>query len=256
MIIISLKLLLTMCFGSLATGPNNVTVTQTPTKIHLSVGEYAEISCVWDKSACLRYRVSWYLVNRENITKTVSSKLCYVSSGTFECEDVLVIKSATVNDAGFYYCEIIIEIPFCKKVFGNGTTLIVEEKEAHSLKKRDLAIWAVIPFLVAVGSLYLCYRKKQCSKHSGSAQLPVPAGRRQEEQMLKIVELHGRNEPTKEASEENSSCNSVEWAVSTLYESLDSFLNESRGKDDKSTATIVSNAAYEQIPQTRAAEKV
>ncbi|KAM6361769.1 uncharacterized protein FN964_004048 [Alca torda] len=255
MIIVSLKLLLTMCFGSLATSPNNITVTQTPTKIHLSVGEYTEITCVWDKSAYLRYRVSWYLVDRE-ITKTVSSKLCYVSNGTFESKDVLVIKSANVNDTGFYYCEIIIEIPFCKKVSGNGTTLIVEEKEAHSLTKRDLAIWAVVPFLVAVGSLYLCYKKKQCSKHSGSAQLPVQAGRRQEEQMLEIVELHGRNEPTNEAAEENSSCNSVEWAVSTLYESLDSFLNESRGKDDKSTATIVSNAAYEQMPRSRAAEKV
>lgn len=33
------------------------------------------------------------------------------------------------------------------------------------------------------------------------------------------------------------------------------FCNESRGKDDKSTVTIVSNAADEQISQTRAAEK-
>lgn len=43
--------------------------------------------------------------------------------------------------------------------------------------------------------------------------------------------------------------------MSTLYESLEFFCNESRGKDDKSTATIVSNGAAEQILQTRAAEK-
>lgn len=40
--------------------------------------------------------------------------------------------------------------------------------------------------------------------------------------------------------------------MSTLYESAET---ESRGKDDKSTATIVSNGVDEQIPQTRAAEK-
>lgn len=43
--------------------------------------------------------------------------------------------------------------------------------------------------------------------------------------------------------------------MSTLYESHYFFCSESRGKDDKSTATIVSNGADEQIPQTRPAEK-
>jgi len=76
----------------------------------------------------VRYRVSWYLVNKENITKTISSHLVYVSNVTRENKDMLVIKSASVNDTGFYYCEIIIEIPFCKKVYGNGTTVVVEEK--------------------------------------------------------------------------------------------------------------------------------
>lgn len=116
-----------MCISPLATGPSNLTVIQTPTKIHLSVGDYTEIACIWEKSI-ERYRVSWYLVNKENITKTISSKLFYVSNITHERKDVLVIKSANVNDAGFYYCEIIIEIPFCKKLCGNGTTVIVEEK--------------------------------------------------------------------------------------------------------------------------------
>ncbi|KAF1644796.1 hypothetical protein FQA23_0002224, partial [Aptenodytes patagonicus] len=189
-----------MCISPLATDPNNLTVIQTPTKIHLSIGDYTEIVCIWEKSV-VRYRVSWYLVNKENITKTVSSKLFYVSKVTHESKDVLVIKSASVNDTGFYYCEIIIEIPFCKKLCGSGTTVIVEEKEAHSLKKRDLAIWAIIPFLVAVGSFYLCYKKKQLSELSGSAQLSVPAGRHQEEQMLEVAELCGRNESTNEAAE-------------------------------------------------------
>ncbi|XP_027650618.1 uncharacterized protein LOC114013760 [Falco peregrinus] len=224
MIVISLKLLLTMCFGCLATGHNNLTVIQTPTKVHLSVGDYTEIACIWEKSI-ERYRVSWYLVDKENITKTLSSKIFYVSNITRESKDVLMIKSANVNDTGFYYCQIIIEIPFCKKVYGNGTTVIVDEKvnQQNDSLKGDLATWAIIPFVVAVGSLYLCYKKKQRSKLSGSAQVPAPAARRQDARMLKVVEHQGRNECTNEAAEENSSCNSAEWAVSTLYESLDPF---------------------------------
>lgn len=206
-----------MCISPLATDPNNITVIQTPTKIHLSIGDYTEIACIWEKSV-VRYRVSWYLVNKENITKTISSKLFYVHNITHESKDVLVIKSANVNDTGFYYCEIIIEIPFCKKACGNGTTLIVEDKEAHSLKKRGLAVCAIIPFLVALASLYLCYRKKQHSKLPGSALLPVPTAGHQG--MLEAAEVNGRSESTSGATEENS----AEWAVSTLYESLDSFL--------------------------------
>ncbi|XP_057282662.1 uncharacterized protein LOC130608621 [Pezoporus wallicus] len=208
MIIISVKLLLTMCFGCLATGPSNITVIQTPTKMRLSIGDYTEIACIWEKSV-VRYRVSWYLLNKENITTTISSKLLYVYNDTSDSKDVLVINSANINNTGFYYCEIIIKIPFCKKVCGNGTTVIVEEKEAHSLNKRDLAICAIIPFLVAPASLSLCYRKKQKqrSKLPSSALLPVPTGGHQGEGMLEAAEVQGRSESTSGAAEENS----AEW---------------------------------------------
>ncbi|XP_025910597.1 uncharacterized protein LOC112960496 isoform X2 [Apteryx rowi] len=229
MIAIALQLILIMCFGSLATGPNNLAVIQTPTKVHLSIGDSTEIACIWEKiSSIERYRVSWYLVNEENITKTVTSELVYISNVTHKNKDVLVIEAANVNNTGFYYCEIIIEIPFCERVYGNGTTLTVEMKEADSLEKREMAILAIIPFLVAVGSLYLCCKKKQDSKLSGSTQLPMPEERHEEEQMLQLDELHGRSEFINEAAEENSSCNSAEWAVSTLYESFDLFCNEPR----------------------------
>ncbi|RMC14365.1 hypothetical protein DUI87_09460 [Hirundo rustica rustica] len=65
--------------------------------------------------------------------------------------------------------------------------------------------------------------------------------RHEQEQIPKVEELHRRHESTREATEENQ--NAI-------------LLNgESRGKDDKFSATIVSNGADEQIPQTRAAEK-
>ncbi|XP_064274804.1 uncharacterized protein LOC135299536 isoform X1 [Passer domesticus] len=254
MIIISMKLILTVGFGCLAIDPNNLRVIQTPTNINLSVGDYTEITCIWEK-AVQRCRAYWNFVNKMNITKSISSKLLYLSNITHENKDVLVIKSANVNDTGFYYCEIIIEIPFLKKLRGNGTTVVVEEKEAHSLERRYLEAWAILPFLVAVGSLYLCYKKKQHSTPSGAALPPVLTARQEQEQRLEVEEPPGRNESTREAAEENSSSNSAEWAVSMLYESLEIICNESGGKDDKSTATTVSNGEDEQIPQTRAAEK-
>lgn len=114
-------------FLPVATDPSNVIVTQTPTEMHLSIGDSAEIACIWEKSI-KRYRISWYLVNKENITRTVSSKLVYIHNVTHQIKDVLVIEAATTNLTGFYYCEIIIEIPFYKKAYGNGTTLVVEEQ--------------------------------------------------------------------------------------------------------------------------------
>lgn len=114
-------------FLPVAADPSNVIVTQTPTEMHLSIGDSTEIACIWEKSV-KRYRISWYLVNKENITRTVSSNLVYVRNVTHQIKDVLVIEAASANDTGFYYCEIIIEIPFCKKVYGNGTMLVVEER--------------------------------------------------------------------------------------------------------------------------------
>ncbi|EOB03836.1 Protein S100-P [Anas platyrhynchos] len=79
--------------------------------------------------------------------------------------------------------------------------LFVDKTAAQSSEKKVLAVWAIIPFLVAVGSLYCCYKKKRNSKLSGSAPLPVPEGGRQEEQTLEAAELCGRNESTSEEAE-------------------------------------------------------
>lgn len=112
-------------FLPVATDPSNIIVIQTPMEIHLSTGDSTEIACIWEKSI-KRYRISWYLVNKENVTRTVSSNLVYNVTG--QIKNVLLIEAASANDTGFYYCEIIIEIPFYKKVCGNGTKLVVEER--------------------------------------------------------------------------------------------------------------------------------
>ncbi|XP_015718437.2 uncharacterized protein LOC107314073 isoform X2 [Coturnix japonica] len=221
MVATSLRILLATCVGCLATDPSNVVVTQTPTEMHLSIGDSTEIACTWEKSI-KRYRISWYLVNKENITRTVSSKL--VRNATREFKDVLVIEAASANDTGLYYCEIIIEIPFYKKAYGNGTMLVVEEREAQSLERNAPLVWVIIPIitcLAAVGSLYFCYKKKQKLTISGSAQLPAPQEGHQEEQALEVAEIYGRTESTREEAG---------WAVSTLYNSLDSFYDASNRK--------------------------
>lgn len=175
-----------MRISLLATGPNNLRVIQTPTNINLSIGDYAEITCILEK-AVVRYRASWYFVNKVNITKSVSSKL-YSSNITHENKDVLVIKSANVNDTGFYYCEILIEIPFFKKLRGNGTTVIV--KETGRLMRtcvchfthlhKDSSVWTM-----------LCI---SCFSHLPSSTLWISGWKRQTqrgpEQLLMTIDLN------------------------------------------------------------------
>lgn len=140
-----------MCIFPLAVSPSNLRVIQTPTNIKLSIGGYTEITCTWGKTI-VRCRASWNFVNKMNITKRISSKLLYSANNTDENKDVLVINSANVNDTGFYYCEIIIEIPFFKKLHGNGTTVIVEEKGrlartcvCHFTRHhKDSSVWTVL----------------------------------------------------------------------------------------------------------------
>ncbi|XP_068044733.1 protein S100-P isoform X1 [Anomalospiza imberbis] len=99
--------------------------------------------------------------------------------------------------------------------------------EAHSMERRCLEAWAMVPFLVAVGSLYLCYKKKKLSTLSGAAQIPVLTGRQEQEQRLEVEEIRRRNESTREAAEENSSSNSAEWsgkdknAIDKVFKNLD-----------------------------------
>lgn len=112
-----------LCIPPLAAGPSNLAVTQNPSEIHLSAGDTAEIACVWEKYA-ERYRLIWYH-NKQNTTKSISSTICFVSNTTHECKDVLKIKSASVSDSGTYYCEVIVEIPLCKRGRGNGTAVTV-----------------------------------------------------------------------------------------------------------------------------------
>ncbi|XP_050804011.1 uncharacterized protein LOC127048319 isoform X2 [Gopherus flavomarginatus] len=203
---IILKLiLLTECFGYLANGTNELTISQTPSEIKVSTGMSAEITCSWKNNEMVqRFRVTWkieHLTCKEGTNRELSSKLYYTANATHKDKTVLKIEAVKKNDTGTYFCEITTEIPFMKKGLGNGTTLIVEEK--------------------------------------------VPERRTHEERTLQFTELDEGNEVNEAEERKLSSSNSSEWAISTLYESLDYFAmkqDEDKDQDDKHSVTFASNA--------------
>ncbi|TFK10020.1 trans-acting T-cell-specific transcription factor GATA-3 [Platysternon megacephalum] len=242
---IILKLiLLTECFGYLANGTNELTISQTPSEIKVSTGMSAEITCSWKNDEIVeRFRVTWkiqHLTCKEDTSRELSSKLYYTANATHKDKTVLKIEVVKRNDTGTYFCEITTEIPFMKKGLGNGTTLIVEEKEAGPMENYHfMVILAIFPFLISGGCFYLCYKKQQNSKHS------VPERRTHEEQTLQVTELDEGNEINEADERNSSSANSSEWAISTLYESLDYFAmkqDEDKDQDNKHSVTFASNA--------------
>ncbi|CAM5141782.1 unnamed protein product [Natator depressus] len=237
-------ILLTECFGYLANGTNELTVSQTPSEIKVSIGMSAEITCSWKNDEMVeRFRVVWkiqHLTFKEGTSRELSTTLYYTANATHKDKTVLKIEVVKRNDAGTYFCEIITEIPFMKKGLGNGTTLIVEEQEAGSMENYHfMAILAIFPFLISGGCFYLCYKKQQNSKNT------VPERRTHEEQTLQVTELEEGNERNEADEINSSSSNSSEWAISTLYESLDYFAmkqDEVKEQENKHSVAFASNA--------------
>ncbi|XP_074847817.1 uncharacterized protein LOC142011970 [Carettochelys insculpta] len=244
--IIPKLILLTVCYGCLAAcGTNELTVSQTPSEIRVSSGMPVEISCSWKVCDTIeRFRVTWKIQDltcKEGTSKDLSSKLYYTFNTTHKDKTVLRIEVVKENDTGIYFCEITTEIPFMKRGMGNGTTLIVEEKEARSNENYHfLGILVIFPFLILGTCFYLCYQKQHNSEKS------VSEKQIQEEETLPVTELDERNE-LDEANERNSSSsNSSEWVISTLYESLDYFAmkqDKDKEKDSKHCDAFSSNAA-------------
>ncbi|XP_038256318.2 uncharacterized protein LOC119855026 [Dermochelys coriacea] len=242
---IILKLiLLTECFVYLANGTNELTVSQTPSEIKVSIGMSAEITCSWKNDEMVeRFRVIWkiqHLTFKEGTSRELSTTLYCTANATHKNKTVLKIEVVKRNDTGTYFCEITTEIPFMKKGLGNGTILIVEEKEAGSMENYHfMAILAIFPFLISGGCFYLCYKKQQNSKNT------VPERRTHEEQTLQVTKPEEENERNEADEINSSSSNSSEWAISTLYESLDYFAmkqDEDKEQENKHSVTFASNA--------------
>ncbi|XP_063281837.1 uncharacterized protein LOC134566055 [Pelobates fuscus] len=216
-------------------------VTQSPKRLVLLEGQSAVINCTWDPDhTAKQIRVEWRISNissteEENKTLLASvlwkgNDTCnvtqrnhngstyYVSNGKAE----LRIDSVTVRDKGIYFCEINIEIPKLQHGRGNGTELGINtlnntdntgnsQNTSDTSKYASCAGIALIPVIILIGYILFQRRKKE-RIHA------LELSKRES------IELNQLNPDMNDADEHSSSSsNSVQWAISTLYESCDYF---------------------------------
>ncbi|XP_025050903.1 transmembrane and immunoglobulin domain-containing protein 2 [Alligator sinensis] len=234
--------LLTMFSDCLAMDTDTLKVSQTPTKIIAEAGQSVEVTCTWENHDRVeRYRVTWEkqdLSSPGTSSEKLKEEVHNTNTTVQKNELVLTLKAVHVNNTGIYFCEINVEIPYLKSGKGNGTTLIVAEKDSTSMNKiyYFMTISVIIPILLSGGWLYVHCKRQQDSQYS------VPVRRHQEEQMLQVPELDEGNEERNEANDGNSSSNSSEWAISALYDSLDYFAMR-RDEDKRLPVTSTSDVA-------------
>ncbi|XP_066430895.1 cytotoxic T-lymphocyte protein 4-like [Eleutherodactylus coqui] len=225
-----------------------INITQDPNILTISNGDAARISCQWNKENIQRVRFQWrkhisstgedngtllcrVLVTEQNRTQEVrdNTRTCNVTNNTA----LLTIDAVTQEDDGLYICEVIIEIPSLIKARGNGTQLCVQEgKSGPSKQIFTVGVIIIFPFLVLAA--YFMYKRKKRKSKTFSQK------RTQEH-----LELNQMDQDAAKAEEESNSTNSVEWAVSTLYESFDYFAI--KNPDDKAATPSTGNLVK---PQT------
>ncbi|KAG8591382.1 hypothetical protein GDO81_000153 [Engystomops pustulosus] len=220
-----------------------ITVIQNPYILNVTIGDTARISCHWTRGDVSRVRVQWrkYISSPGEENGTVLCSLLRTMDGNNPEErknnkiickmttntTILTIEETTKEDAGLYVCEFTIEIPKLMKDTGDGTWLYVQDKGSSN---PWFALSGLLIFPLAVLITYIvCRSKKKKSKK-------IPQRRRQEH-----VELNQMHHDADEAEEDSSSSNSVQWAVSTLYESFDYFAM--KPPDNKAAASSTSNSA-------------
>uniref|UniRef100_A0A3P9BKT4 Ig-like domain-containing protein n=1 Tax=Maylandia zebra TaxID=106582 RepID=A0A3P9BKT4_9CICH len=144
------------CCVSLTATPEGLRVRQHPPSLSVMRGETATLSCHF-KVESLKYGVQWFKSEQQLISN--SSRQIVVAKNQTSS---LVITNTTIQDSGWYYCEVNV----LKKdpEWGNGTKLVVLGKKqiagfrnehAHNLlgplRPGDVAM------LVIMSHLYLLY---------------------------------------------------------------------------------------------------
>ncbi|XP_044137758.1 uncharacterized protein LOC122928684 [Bufo gargarizans] len=220
-----------------------ICITQDPV-LNVSYLDIARISCHWNSDKGQQFRIVWRkhisspgeengtelcsVLRTENSSNSeVRSKItCNATNNS----SLLTIHGVTKDDGGKYVCEVTREIPTLKKGRGDGTQLYVQDDIRGQPKHMNLVgAIAILPF-VALTAYFLCKRKKRTPKK-------IPQNRSQEH-----VELNQMQPNAAKAEEDSSSStNSVQWAVSTLYESFDYFAM--KNPDDKAATPSTSHLA-------------
>ncbi|XP_072262570.1 uncharacterized protein [Pyxicephalus adspersus] len=211
-------------------------VTQNPNESHILIGKSITITCSWNITDSRRIRVEWRKCSN---LQTCDDNGTLLSSGLWSPNKtttpmpitkekaVMTLESITKEDEGLYVCKVISEIPTLNTGHGNGTQLHVDDKPKSG--NGWFAIICILPVVIIVG-YFICKRKKR------------PKRRILQKTEQESSELHHLGENNDENADEDSSSNSVTWAISTVYESFDYFAM--KNNYEKSAASSEKRGAH------------
>lgn len=97
-------------------------MSQFPSTLMPRKEEQVQITCSWDISIS-RAKVKWFK-DYHTVKCNQTDKL--IQREPSKNNSTLVIKNAEKNDAGFYMCEVIQDVPQLVKVNGMGTNITYE----------------------------------------------------------------------------------------------------------------------------------
>ncbi|KAK7143163.1 hypothetical protein R3I93_014357 [Phoxinus phoxinus] len=120
-----------------------LTVNQSPSKLTVSEGDSANISCCWNKTH--GHKVSWYI----NETKHSGVKDKLQEHHTQNCS-TLHLTNILKNHTGHYVCEVTQDIPALLEVNGTGTYLSVSVRQLQKTTTDNVHIVSNPPTMVQV----------------------------------------------------------------------------------------------------------
>ncbi|XP_007496825.1 uncharacterized protein LOC103098741 [Monodelphis domestica] len=232
--VLELILLLTPCGYLAIASVNNLTVNQSPPKLCGVEGGFVEITCSWIVSPNVtQLRVEWIKVNGTYQIPTVINSTVYKTETNLTPEirkENLKLEKLNTNYSGHYFCEITIEKPTWVQGKGNGTFLTVKGKNKESEKskesKEQWPWWALAIFLLLTASVYLSYT---CKKRKNSRRIDPERTVQEEGEESEYIEMEKTHK-----EDERAQSDTTEWAVSVLYEPMNSFAvkpSEQNGND-------------------------
>ncbi|XP_068123482.1 uncharacterized protein [Hyperolius riggenbachi] len=213
-------------------------VSQDPNNVTHHPGDTATVTCRWNHTSARRIRVNWTKYspseeengtelssglwpsqkntttmdhNRSSCTATNNRVSCTVTNDT----SVMTLHPVTENDNGLYICHITIEIPVLDAGQGNGTRLHVFHFQGPSggVNQATWAILCILPAVIIFVLGWFFYNRKKRPKRK------IYQTKTEQESL----EIRNVDQDNVDADESASSTNSVQWAISTVYESFDYF---------------------------------
>ncbi|XP_051820581.1 uncharacterized protein LOC127540078 [Antechinus flavipes] len=242
--LLRLILLVAPCYLALIPRENLI-ITQSPAgNLQLQVRQSVEITCSWNVSSEVeQFRVEWkkrnypkdsvtspwildqgILIQKHLYNYTVS--LQFSSGLRKEC---LKLENVNKNHSGIYFCEITIEIPTFVQGKGNGTFLTVKEKDEKS--KLKWLWWALAIFLFLI--LYICL-SYYCKKQRNSPRFESNRTDEEEGEEDEYIIMENKHNKV-----ERTLSNTTEWAVSVLYEPMNSFAKKPVELNDNDIYTLI-----------------